>query len=227
MNSSWHVSRLAFYLLLAALVATGQAVAKDKLPQTSEDGLQLQESKRVDAVYWREGASLSDYKRVAILDCAVAFRKNWQRDQNQQRRGNPIKSEDMERIKKTLGEEFLTVFTKELQEKGGYEIAEGANTDVLLLRPAIVDLDVSAPDLMEPGRTATFTASAGAMTLYLELYDSATSSIIGRVIDRSSARGSGRITISNSVTNRAEADRMLRRWADLLRKALDEAHENN
>ena len=227
MNSSLHVSRFVFCIFLAALIATGQAVAKDKLPQTSDDGLQLIESKKVDAVYWKEGASLSDYKRVAILDCAVAFRKNWQRDQNQSRRSQSVKAEDMERIKKTLGEEFRTVFSKELEENGGYEIAEGANSDVLLLRPAIVDLDVSAPDLMEPGRTATFAASAGAMTLYLEIYDSATSSIIGRVIDRSSARDSGRIMMSSRVTNRAEADRMLRRWADLLRKALDEAHENN
>jgi len=225
MNSSLHVSRLVFCVVLTAFVATGQALAKDKLPQTSEDGLQLLKSKRVDAVYWKEGASLVAYKRVFILDCPVAFRKNWQRDQNQERRGQPVKPEDMERIKKTLGEEFRTVFTKELQDKGGYEIAEGANTDVLLLRPAILDLDVTAPDLKEPGRTRTFAASAGAMTLYLELYDSATGAIIGRVVDRSSARDSGRIMISNSVTNRAEADRMLRRWADLLRKALDEAHE--
>ena len=224
MNNSFPVSRFVLCLLLVALVATGPAFAKDQFPQTSDDGLQLRESKKVDAVYWKEGATLSSYKRVAILDCAVAFRKNWQRDQNQERRGYTVKAEDMERIKKTLGEEFRTVFTKELQDKGGYEIAEGANTDVLLLRPAIVDLDVTAPDLMAPGRTQTFAASAGAMTLYLEIYDSATSAIIGRVIDRSSARDSGRIMMSSRVTNRAEADRMLRRWADLLRNALDEAH---
>jgi len=223
MTHSFYFFRTALCILVTALMCIGPAVAKDKLPETTDDGLQLRKSKRVDAVYWQEGATLAPYKRVAILDCPVAFRKNWERDQNQTRRSNFIKSDDMERIKKVLGEEFRNVFTKVLEE-GGYEIAEGANEDVLLLRPAILDLDVTAPDLMEPGRTQTFAASAGAMTLYLELYDSATSSIIERVIDRKSSRDQGRIMVSSRVTNRAEADRMLQRWAKLLRDALDEAH---
>ncbi len=62
------------------------------------------------------------------------------------------------------------------------------------------------------------------MTLYLELYDSATSSIIGRIVDSRQSRMDGHVMISNEITNRAEADKMLKSWARLLRKALDEAH---
>jgi hypothetical protein len=36
---------------------------------------------------------------------------------------------------------------------------------MLLLRPAIIDLDITVPDSMSAGRSRTFTASTGAATL--------------------------------------------------------------
>ena len=45
-------------------------------------------------------------------------------------------------------------------------------------------------------------ASAGKMTLYMELYDSATGAKIGQVIDKQQARDNGHMSFSNSVTNR-------------------------
>ena len=71
--------------------------------------------------------------------------------------------------------------------------------------------------------TRTYTTSAGEMTLYVELFDSATGAKIGQAIDRQRALDNGRITYTNSVTNTAEANRILRKWANLLVDALDEA----
>jgi hypothetical protein len=210
-------------VILAGMVA-GQALAQKKdLPQTTEDGLTLVESKRVDVLYWRDGASLAPYKRVALLEPLVAFKKDWMEDQNRDRRGvdNRITAEDMERGKKIVAEEFLKVFTEVLQE-GGYQIVDVVDHDVLLLRPAIVDLDVAAPDVQTASRTRSYTASAGSMTLYMEFFDAATSQLIGRVIDRRSATDTGFMQYTNSVTNRAEADRMFRSWATQLRNALED-----
>jgi len=58
----------------------------------------------------------------------------------------------------------------------------------------------------------------------MELYDSISSAILGRVTDAESARDHGRAQISNRVTNIQEADRILLKWADILRQKLDEAH---
>ncbi len=121
-----------------------------------------------------------------------------------------VSKQDMDRMKKTLSEEFNKVFTEELQ-KGGYKIVDKGAEDVLLLRPAIINLDIAAPDTMSPGMTRTFAASAGEMTLYMELYDSTSSAILGRVTDAESARDYGRVQISNRVTNIQEADRILRK----------------
>jgi len=93
---------------------------------------------------------------------------------------------------------------------------------VLIIRPAIIDLDVTAPDTRSAGRTRDFAATAGAATLYMELFDSVSGDMIGRAADRSVIRSSGgRISWTNSVTNTAEARRMFGRWADQLRTFLD------
>jgi hypothetical protein len=95
------------------------------------------------------------------------------------------------------------------------------------LQPAIVDLDVNAPDISmrQPGMVTTYTTSSGEMTLKLDLLDSSTNDLIGRVIDRRQDNSSGnQIQFSNSITNRADAERIVRSWANLLRKALDDAH---
>ena len=69
------------------------------------------------------------------------------------------------------------------------------------------------------------TTTAGAATLYLELYDSVSGEILARAIDRKAANHPGDLMRwSNKVTNRAEAKRVLAGWAGLLRQRLDEIH---
>lgn len=206
-------------LCIGGLSLTMQAISAD-LPETSHDGLQRVASKDVQVFYVKPGASFAAYKQVAILDCYVAFRKNWQRDQNAS--SLRVSSSDMEQIKTELSAEFRKVFTEELQ-KGGYNVVAKADDDVLILRPAIIDLDITAPDTMTAGRKKTFATSAGSMTLFLELYDGATGEILARVVDPQQARESYRMMWQNSVTNRAEADNTLRQWSSLLRKGLDRA----
>jgi len=212
---------------LAALLAIGavtvSAHAKDELPPVSPEGLKLVPKTKVSAVYLREGADFSGYSKVAILDCYVAFRKNWKRDQNST---DPFKIDDndMARIKKELAEEFKIVFSKRLTKKGETVVTE-PGTGVLILRPAIVNLDVAAPDTMSAGRSHTFTTTAGQATLFLELYDGVTNELIARAIDVEVADNSGFIQVRNGVTNRQDAERMLTKWADLLGTFLQNSRE--
>jgi hypothetical protein len=215
------MQRVATALLCTAFLSTPTFAAGG---HTSHDGLELVKKDRSTALYVRPGASLAQYDRVAILDCPVAFRKNWERDQNRERNlEERITKQDMERIKKALSDEFLKIFKRELQNEGGYTVVDSGGEDVLVLRPAIINLDVSAPDKMTPGMSETFTTSALAMTLYLELYDSVSSQILARYVHADGDR-EGTMQIANRVTNKAAADRILTRWADQLRKGLDDAH---
>ena len=124
-------------------------------------------------------------------------------------------------VKIHLSSDLKQIFTERLEADDGYEVVDTPDYDVLLLRPAIIDLDITAPDTMSGGRSRTFTTSAGAATLYLELFDSVSGAIIGRAADRQAVRNTaGSISWSNRVTNVGEGRRMFGRWADLLRNFL-------
>jgi hypothetical protein len=228
-NKSISKNKIALIAVLSALVGTfsiAQAADDDWPPKVTSDGLNLVEGTKVAAVWVLDGADFSEYNRVMIVDVGVAFKKNWRRDYNRDEvsLGSQVSKADAEKIKHRVADEFKKVFTTEL-EKAGYEVADYdvnlAEDDILVLRPAIVDLVVTAPDTSSASRSHTFTASAGAMTLYLEFFDSVTSSILGRVVDRKNARDNGMMQISSRVTNKAEADRMFRKWTGLLIAKMD------
>ena len=219
--------RMAGLLGAAALVA---ACSTTDLPEVSADGLELVHGTRVDAVYRVPEADLGQYSRIDIAEVKVSFRANWLRDQTQSTRSlsHRVSQEDADQIKAAIADSFERIFTEEL-EKGGYQVVSGGdpkgdNSDLLLLIPAIVDLDVAAPDNLTPGRTRSYTASAGSMALELEFRDSITGDLLGRIYDSREAPDNGRMMITNSVTNKSEADRMLRRWARMLVEGLDKAH---
>ncbi len=214
------VSAVVAYALIAATATT--ALAQEGDATISFDGLERVEDSTLAIAYIDPEADFSVFKRVAILEPKVAFRSNWQRDQNRSRRRN-ISARDMERIKADVASLFKEVFTERLEADDGFEVVDVADYDVLLLRPAIIDLDINVPDRSTAGRSRTFTTSAGAATLYIELFDSVNGTIIGRAADRRTARSSGgRVSWSSGVTNRADARRMFRRWADVLRGFLDQ-----
>jgi hypothetical protein len=158
---------------------------------------------------------------VALADATVAFQKSWIEEQNRPRKIYKADADDMQRIRGLVAQEFRTVFTRELAERGKYEIVDKPADDVLLLRPSIIDLVVAAPDVGAPGMVVNYVTSTGEMTLLLELYDSVTNALIGRVIDRQHGSDVEGFLITDRITNQAEADRILTIWASTLREALD------
>jgi len=209
-------TRIVAFLSLALLMLTTSVsfAARKELPEESPEGLKLVKGTKLAAVYMKEGADFSGYDKVAILDCYVAFVKDWQREKNRERFGS-VSDHDVVRIKTKLADEFKKVFSEELAKKGE-EVVTTAASDVLLLRPAIINLDITAPDTLAGGRSFTVAASAGQMTLFLELYDSVSSELLARVMDPEAIDGFGFYQVQNRVTNRVEADRLLKKWADIL-----------
>jgi len=200
-------------LVLLAACATNQ---QSGYPPVSTDGLQLMPHTTLAAVYVKPGADLSQFDKLALLDTYVAFAKNWQRDYNEQATfENQVSDKDMQHLRQKVAEEFSRELTKVLTADGRQFVTTGGS-GVLILRPAIVNLQITAPDRMTPGMEQTFVASAGSMTLYLELLDGKTGDLIARVIDPEAADNAGMAEVANAVTNTAEFDRIVQRWAQLL-----------
>jgi hypothetical protein len=211
---------------MSALILTlGSSVviaAKTDSPEISLDGLELIEKDRRGEIYAAPGVDWSGYQQILLEPASVAFRKNWQRDQNRYH-SLKVKPQDVERIKSDLASLFDEVFTEELTANGDYTIASESAENVLRIQPQIVDLDIYAPDTRSAGITRTYTESAGKMTLKLELYDSVTGDLIATASDRRESPRRGYYQWTNSVSNTADARRMLERWAKDLHKRLDEA----
>lgn len=211
------------YLALAMILAPlSPALAQQ---QETHDGLRLVSDSEVAAAYLDPAADLSGYDKIMILDCYVAFKKDWRKDKRATGSQIRISASDMDRIKADTAALFRDVFTEKLAEDDGYKIVNSAGDDVLLVRPAIIDLDVAAPDTAAAARSYTYTTTAGSATLFIELYDSVTGDILARAVDRKSAQNAGgHVSYTNRVTNRSDARRMLAKWAELLRDELDELH---
>jgi hypothetical protein len=223
MNSS-----RTFYVitaLLICLITASPVWAKKSLPTFNDEGMELVRDTELASVYTDPGVDLGIYKSIWLQDATVAFKKNWQRDQN---RGHnyKIQTSDMEQIKQDVATIFREVFTQELLE-AGYELVAETGAEVLKLKPFIVDLDVIAPDIQNAGRTMTFSESAGEMTLNLELYDSLTDDKIAKATDRKQDFRKGYIEWRTKIGNRAIARRMMKSWAIALRSTLDEARSSS
>ena len=169
-------------------------------------GLSLSKTATWHSAFIDPEADFSVFRRVSVLEPHVAFRSNWQRDQNRSRSRN-VRASDVERIKEDVAGLLKDVFVERL-EAAGYDVVNVADEDVLVVRPAIIDLDITAPDVRSTGRSRTYAASTGAATLFVELFDSLSSDLIGRAVDRRSAGRSGGFAMQNNrVTNRADARR--------------------
>lgn len=212
---------LVILALVISVAAISPAWAKKDLPAVNDEGMQLVKDSELATVYADPGADLSIYNHIWLEDASVAFKKNWQRDQNRGVRFK-VKTKDMERIQEDVATLFREVFTKELLD-GGYELTTAEGEDVLIVKPSIVDLDVIAPDIKSAGREYAYSESAGEMTLNLELFDSVTGDKIVKATDRQRDFRRGYVEWRTSVSNRADARRMMTVWAKALRSTLDEA----
>lgn len=211
---------------LAGVVLFLSACAINAPPQESFDGLVLVPDTRFAEVYRRPGVDLSTYETFGLQACEVAFKKNWLREQNMSsiNLNNRMTQRDVDRIKDALGTQCNETFRSALEKAPSYTLVDqfSEGEQVLVLRPKIINLDINAPDIPTAGRQSNYTDDAGQMTLLLEALDATTGETLVRVIDRRRDIDSNRLQWTNSVTNRAAAQRILNNWARQFREGLDE-----
>lgn len=187
------------------------------------DGLVEVKPKRLDAVFLLPGADFRSYTKIMMDPVEVAFEKNWARDYNREAAtlSQQLDQQDLERISQAARDEFTQVFT-EAYKNAGMELVTTPGADVLRLRPGVVDLHIVAPDTMSAGRSRTYTMESGYATLFLEARDSTTGALLGRGLDKRATRNTGRVQVSNSVTNLSDFRALFKQWADISVKGFEE-----
>jgi hypothetical protein len=214
-NSVFRIS--TFVIGMAICLST---LARDNPPAVTADGLHLVPDTRLGMVYADPDADLSGYKHVLLMDAQVAFKKNWQRDINQNLPFH-VTASDMQRIKTELSALFREIFTAEL-ETAGFSLVSEQAPDTMIIRPAIVDLNITSPDTPRGGTTRNITQSAGDMTLYLELRDSITGDVLAKALDFQFDRSNITPHMMDRTRNERAARQLLTNWAQVLVKGLNE-----
>ena len=159
---------------------------------------------------------MSEYNAILIGEPMVEFSKNWKpRDY-----GN-LSADKVKKMRVDVANLAKSVFTKVLSD-GGYKIATAAADGVLAVTPNIVDLYVTAPDVMKPGRSRTYVMDAGSMTLALQVNDAVTGTLLAVAYDKKGMQY-GTVQWATSVSNRAAATTVLQGWAKQLKTQLDAA----
>jgi len=92
---------------------------------------------------------------------------------------------------------------------------------VLRNRTGVLNLYLNAPDVQAAGRSRTFTANAGEATLVIEVRDSITGALMGRVVDRRETRDTG-MQMASSVTNLSDFRALFKQWASTSVAGLEE-----
>ena len=193
---------MRFQTLIAAtlLAVSGSlAHAADPAPTPANwDGLVEVKAKRLDVAYLAPGADFRPYTKLMVEPTQVSFHKDWIKNMNDRRDiSRMISSDEAQKILEAARTNFADVF-HEAFTKAGYTIVTTPGPDVLRITPGVVNLYVNAPDVMGAGRSRSYTATAGEATMILELRDSMTNALLGRVLDRRGTVHTGHYSAGNA-----------------------------
>jgi hypothetical protein len=212
-------------LLTATLVASATVLAGCATTSSKEewDGLVRQPNTRLNAVFVRPDAEIKAYRSVMLDPVEVAFARNFEANRGGRSGLSRLDAGDLAAIRSSLAEMMREIVGAELA-RGGYTLVDAPGPDTLRVTAAIVDLYINAPDTMTAGRSRTYVADSGRMTLVAELRDSTTGELLARAVDTRTGRNAGTFMVANRVTNTADARRAMGVWATALRRGLDEMH---
>jgi len=187
------------------------------------DGLFRIRASKADAAYLLPNADFRPYSKVLIDTPQVAFQKDWLRDANS--RSHRVTDKEMRQAIDDASAALLEALRTEYG-KAGYGIVTDLGSDVLRVSTGIVNLAVAAPDTMSPGRYTVFSQEAGQATLVLEVRDSLSGTLLGRVVD-GAIIGDGVHYMRNSVTNRADFEAQFANWAKSSARGLNMLKSNS
>ncbi len=125
-----------------------------------------------------------------------------------------------ENARETLKEITSEIFAEELANSTRFTVTDVRGQDTIIIRGALHDIVSNVPP-ERSGRGDVFLSQVGEITLILEVVDSMSDEVIFRAVERRALERSGTAIRASSVTSRAEARRVIRRWATTLREGLD------
>lgn len=227
-NQVLQIKRISCLISLIILVCGSITFAAEgenlKRGDLTTDGLTVIEAKRNTETQIKKGVVWSEYTKYQIAPVEVSFRKNWKRDYNNDQKSLALQvtDKDMLRIKETVAKIVYEEFGKALQDKGGMKGVSEADSNTLLFKPRVINLDVYAPDVQSASAISrNYIKQAGRATLFLEVYDAVSGEILGRWVDTREDPDRGYFEWANRITNAERVRIIVASWARRLIEGMD------
>ena len=210
---------LLFSLGLAAALAAG--CAADPPPEeTTADGLVRVPSRSVGGVYRDPQAAFFQYRRIILEPPSISFVKDWTEKHPK------VSPSEINRIRTESVHLFRDEFAREFVKRGSYKFADEPAPDVLLVVPAVEELDIIAPEAGDsPGARTYLTGRPVTMKVTGDIRDAMTGKVVARVITYHPPEQNpyNELRIANRTSNAQEQRRVFAEWSLLAREALDVA----
>jgi hypothetical protein len=193
--------------------------------EVTVDGLHRVDNSIMEFAYVKPGMSLQGYTKLMIDEVTVAYQKeprSSRQSPGASEQNYALRSSQMDDLKSWFYEAVVNALTKD----DGYEIVDAPGPDVLHVSAYLVDLVVRVPT-ETTGRQYMRTRSYGEVTLVLELHDSESNEILGRVADRRdpTRNTNNSLAIVSPTYVKADVERLFEYWANVLREGLDRVRE--
>ena len=203
-----------FLAIIIALVGTSLMTHLEAATPASADGLVSLPGRGFDEFRMRPNVDFQAYRKVMVEPAQVEFRKGWLKSINATRGPSRwLVPEDAKNIADNAADSMSAVVAESFRSHG-YEIVTTPGAGVLRVTARVTDLVVNAPDVASAYQQALFNVHAGEATLTMEVRDAATGALLGRVVDRDTARElSPRINRAFAVTNLFWFDALFRQWS--------------
>ena len=198
--------------LWVALAVTQAPLAQD----VTEDGLVRVTSSRNVGVYRAPAIPFTQFRSDVIAPIPVQLRKTWLREHYNYKE---------ERLAQMQGE-LARAFREELQQEfaeAGYQVVESAGPNTLRVEPYVLNVNIVAPDASSEQRGHTYTRTGNSMRVVVELRDSSSRVIIGRIINNVQPQEYGVSNFASKVSNYGEARTTFSNTARYTREALNVA----
>ncbi len=209
-------SRACLLSLTASCLLAAGCTASRVPDEMTDDGLIRVQSRSVAGVYRLPGASFVHYRRILLEPPTVSFAADWEKNHDE------VTPAEILRIRTESAKLFREEFTRELIDRGPYELTDELAPDVLIVNPAIQDLDIPAPETsVAPGDRA-YTAGPVKMKVTGELREAATGKLVGRltVFEGNERYPFNEMRLANRTTNAHDQRIAYAKWSRLLNEAL-------
>jgi hypothetical protein len=217
-----YLASVAMLSLVAACSSTPEVQTGDGA-EVIGDNLHRVDNSKADVAYIDPDANFSKYTKVMIRPLGVNKIEVIQPSKT----GTSMSRRDWELTdadKQMLQDTFHSAMLKNLQDKGDFPLVDEPGDDVLEIGAMITAIAPSAAKddgrSRAMGRSYVITEGSGAIAVAVAFGDSETGEVLALIKDsRSSSSHWG---LNNSVTNKADVQRMFNSWAMQINSSLVE-----